>query len=314
LRIRAVVNPRAGLAAHRAIAALERARSRPFWQGLEVSVTERRGHATELTRDAVAAGADLVLAVGGDGTVNEVALGLQGSPATLGLVPVGSGNGLARGLLVPLRPDAALQVVEDGVACPLDVGLVNGRPFLNVAGVGLDADVGAAFQARGERGGRRGVLPYVLLAARRALHYRARRWTVEADGQAWSGRALFLVFANGRQYGAGAVIAPGARLDDGVIDLVIVEDTSVASLLFNWPRLFTGSIERYRPYRRLAVTRAVVTGDGPFIHHRDGEPMPEAGSLELGVTPRALNVLVPRRTAGDPTGPLAGAAAPGARP
>jgi YegS/Rv2252/BmrU family lipid kinase len=308
LKIRAVVNPRAGLAAHRAIAALDRARSRPFWRGLEVSVTQRRGHATELAREAVASGAEVVLAVGGDGTINEVAEGLERSTARLGIVPVGSGNGLARGLQIPLRPDAALQVVENGVPCLMDVGLANGRPFLNVAGAGLDADVGAAFQARGERGGRRGMLPYFLLAARRTLAYRARRWTVEADGQAWTGRAIMLVFANGRQYGGGAVIAPPARLDDGRLDLVILEDASAASILLNWPRLWTGSIERYKPYRRLTVARVAVTGDGPFIHHRDGEPMAETDRLEIAVSSRALGLLVPSRVAWDPAGPLAGGA------
>ncbi len=125
------------------------------------------------------AGADLVLAVGGDGTVNEVAQGLLGSPAALGIVPVGSGNGLARALRIPLRPAPALAALESGARRRMDVGFLNGRPFLNVAGVGFDAVVGHAFHEQGRRGGRRGLLGYVRLSLAELRAYRPPRLAIE---------------------------------------------------------------------------------------------------------------------------------------
>jgi diacylglycerol kinase family enzyme len=186
----------------------------------------------------------------------------------------------------------------------MDVGLANGRPFLNVAGAGLDAVVGADFHAHGRRGGRRGVLTYVRLTLRRALSYSAESWTLSSDGGEYGGRALIVVFVNGRQYGGGAILAPGARLDDGRLEAVVFEDASLVQMLVNAPRLFLGTIERFRRYRRLCVSSAVLTASRPFEHHRDGEPEAVSERLEVAIAPGALRILVPRATAEDPGGPF----------
>jgi diacylglycerol kinase family enzyme len=191
-------------------------------------------------------------------------------------VPVGSGNGLARTLGIPLTPRRAIRSLADGVVRRMDVGLANGRPFLNVAGAGLDAVVGADFHAHGSRGGRRGVLTYVRLTLRRALSYEAESWTLSSDAGDYGGRALIVVFVNGRQYGGGAILAPGSRLDDGLLEVVVFEDASLVQILANAPRLFLGTIERFSRYRRLTVSSAVLTAPRPFEHHRDGEPEPRS--------------------------------------
>lgn len=306
MRIVAVLNPRAGLTARRALEAVRR--GRPSWGEVEVRVTSGPGDARTWAAEAARDGVDLLLAVGGDGTANESAWGLLGSRTTLGLVPVGSGNGLARTLGIPLRPDRALAALEDGVRRRMDVGMVNGRPFLNVSGAGFDAAVGAAFQARGRRGGRRGLFTYVWLSLGESLRYRSQHWTLRAGEHTFEGRALVVAFVNGRQYGGAAVIAPGARLDDGLLDIVVLEDAPLAEVLANAPRLFLGSIERFRRYRRLAAAQAVLTGATPAVFHRDGEPEPASDRLEVRVEPRALSVLVPRATANDPRGPFSQAA------
>jgi len=306
VRIVAVLNPRAGLTARRALEAVRR--GRPSWGEVEVRVTSGPGDARTWAAEAARDGVDLLLAVGGDGTANESAWGLLGSRTTLGLVPVGSGNGLARTLGIPLRPDRALAALEDGVRRRMDVGMVNGRPFLNVSGAGFDAAVGAAFQARGRRGGRRGLFTYVWLSLGESLRYRSQHWTLRAGEHTFEGRALVVAFVNGRQYGGAAVIAPGARLDDGLLDIVVLEDAPLAEVLANAPRLFLGSIERFRRYRRLAAAQAVLTGATPAVFHRDGEPEPASDRLEVRVEPRALSVLVPRATANDPRGPFSQAA------
>jgi YegS/Rv2252/BmrU family lipid kinase len=291
------------VAAERALDAL---RAASLWPGLEIRLTEEPGHARNLAREAAQRGDDLVIAVGGDGTANEVAWGLQGSETTLGLLPVGSGNGLARTLRIPLAPRRAIGALAEGAVRRIDLGLVNGRPFLNVAGAGLDAVIGADFHAHGKQGGRRGVLTYVRLSLRRALSYAAESWNLVSDGGAYSGRALIVAFVNGRQYGGGAVLAPGARLDDGRLEIVIFEDAPLLQVVANAPRLFLGSIERFGRYRRLAASSAVLTATRSFEHHRDGEPEAPAPRLDVSVDPKALRILVPQHTAADPNGPFGG--------
>lgn len=266
--------------------------------------TDGPGHACDLAREAAAAGADAVLAVGGDGTANEVAQGLIHSPTALGLVPVGSGNGLARALGVPLSPAHALSVLTDAVPRAMDVGFVNGRPFLNVAGAGLDAEVGAEFHSHGRNGGRRGLWTYVRLALQRALSYEARPFQLDAGSLGFQGRAMIVAFVNGRQYGGGAILTPRARLDDGLLDVVVFEEARFAEIALQIPRLFLGRIERFRRYRHAQAASATLTAAHPFLHHRDGEPEPGVGRLDVRVAPRALRILVPRSTILDPRGPF----------
>ena len=301
MKARAILNPRAGLAAVRALHALER---HPGWPGVEVKTTAARGDARRFAEEAAAEGYDAVLSIGGDGTANEAAWGLLGSGTALGLVPMGSGNGLARTLGIPLRPERALDVLAGAVRRRMDVGMINGRPFLNVAGAGFDAQVGADFHAHGLRGGRRGIFTYVRLSLLRAWSYRAEEWRRTAGEGSFEGRALVIAFVNGRQYGGGAVVAPGARLDDGLLDVVVIEDAPRFEIAWNATRLFLGGIEQFRRYRHVPARTAVLAGPRPFAHHRDGEPEEGAERLEVTVQPLALAILVPAATAADPRGPF----------
>ena len=302
MKARAILNPRAGLAAARAVRALE---SDPAWRGTEILVTGARGDARAFAAEAAAAGYDAVLSIGGDGTANESAWGLLGSQTALGLVPMGSGNGLARTLGIPLRADRALGTLAGAVRRRMDVGMVNGRPFLNVAGAGFDAQVGADFHAHGLRGGRRGVMTYVRLSLLRTWSYRAEQWRLSAGEGRFEGRALVIAFVNGRQYGGGAVIVPGARLDVGLLAVVVIEDAPRFEMVWNATRLFLGSIEKFRRYRHFPARTAVLEDGGAFVHHRDGEPEDESARLEVTVQPLALTILVPAVTAADVRGPFA---------
>ena len=302
MRAVAIANPRAGLAAQRAIRAVEVSRGR--WRELELWTTSGPGQARELARTAVEEGFEVVLAVGGDGTANEVAGGLLGSPVALGVVPAGSGNGLARTLRIPLDAGGALQELSSAVTRRMDVGRINGRPFLNVGGAGFDAAVGQAFHARALRGGRRGVMNYVRIAFTMSWTYRCSGFLLEAGGHRFEGGAWLVAFVNGRQYGGAAVIAPGARLDDGLLDVIVVEQATPFEILAAAPRLYLGGLDGFRRYRRLAAERAVLTGPDPFPHHLDGEPGGPATRLEVSLDPKALSVLVPRATAEDPHGPF----------
>ena len=301
MRVRAIFNPRAGLRARRALEHVRR--GRPSWKDLEVAVTAGPGHAVALAREAASERADLVIVVGGDGTVNEAARGLLGTGIPIGIVPAGSGNGLARALGIPRSPARALTSLETAVVRPIDVGTVNGVPFLNVAGVGFDALVGRAFHEEG-RSGRRGIFSYVRISLALLSSYRAATLRVEAGGEVLEGRPFVVAFANGPQYGGGAVINPGALLDDGRLEVVFFEESPIREILANGSRLFLGGIERARGYRRVRASGAVVHPERPVEHHRDGEPEPPASRLDVALLPRALPLLVPPATLADPRGPF----------
>jgi diacylglycerol kinase (ATP) len=301
-----IANPRAGVAARSAIAAIQAAHA---WKRLDLKITEHQGHARELAAEAARRGEEIVIACGGDGTINEVAWGLLGSSTILGVLPAGSGNGLARTLGIPRHPIRALETLAIGVTRTMDVGMANGKPFLNVAGAGFDAAVGLAFDQHGKRGGRRGLSTYFRVGLRVALGYRSQVMAVEAgeaSGEApWERTALLVAFANGRQYGGGAVIAPRARLDDGQLDVITVEDAPVVETAWNSARMYLGQIERVRRYRRVLAPAAVLSGSQPMVFHRDGEPEPPAQRFEIGIQTRALRVLVPPDRAAQVGGPFA---------
>jgi diacylglycerol kinase family enzyme len=247
----------------------------------------------------------MVVAVGGDGTVNEVARGLLGSGAALGIAPVGSGNGLARALRLPLRPSRALATLESGVRRPIDVGRLNGGVFLNVAGTGFDASVGAAFHRAGLDGSRRGFLGYLRLSLAEVRRYRPRPLVLEANGARRELTPFIVTFANGPQYGSGAVINPGGRLDDGRLEVVSFDyRRSVFAVLAAAPRLFLGGLERARGYRKISTTRVTVSADSSLPIHRDGDPVESSERIEVELVPRALHVVVPAATLDDPDGPF----------
>jgi YegS/Rv2252/BmrU family lipid kinase len=302
VKVRAILNPRAGVGAQRTRDAVER--GRPGWSDFAVYLTRAPGHATELAREAVASGADVVVAVGGDGTVNEVARAVIGTSAALGIVPVGSGNGLARALRLPLQPARALEALERGELRAMDVGRLNGRPFLNVAGVGFDAAVGRAFHERGRRGGRRGLLGYVHLSVRELVAYRPTPLELECGGERLEIAPFVVTVANGPQYGSGAVVNPGARLDDGRFELVVFDHAPLPRLLLAASRMFAGGVERMPGYRRLSGTVATITSREPLAVHVDGDPVAPATRVDVELAPLALQVVVPAGVAADPAGPF----------
>ena len=253
----------------------------------------------------MAEGAELVIAVGGDGTVNEVARGLLGSGAALGIVPIGSGNGLARALRLPLRPTPALAALEAGVRRPIDVGRLNGGLFLNVAGTGFDAAVGAAFQRAGRDGRRRGLLSYLRLSLAEAVHYRPRPLVIEAEGERRELTPYVVTFANGPQYGSGAVINPGGLLDDGRLEAVFFAwRGSVAGILAAAPRLFLGGLEKLPSYGRVSGTRMTVIGSRPWPSTATATPSsrpPESRWSSCPGRSRSSSPPPPSRTRRDPS-------------
>ena len=257
-----------------------------------VFITERRRHACELTRLAVQNGASLVIAWGGDGTVNEVGSQLAFGNVPLGIVPSGSGNGLARTLGIPSTPAEAFDVALAGEDFIIDAGEFDGHLFFNVAGVGFDARIAHEFATNGLV--KRGFGRYLQIAVKELFTFEPDEHTIIADGDATRTRAMIIALANGRQYGNGAVIAPFARVDDARIDVVVVRDRPVLETLLEAPMLFAGQIARVRGVSMRPVTDVEITSSRAVIYHIDGEPFVGAVSLKGRVRPRALRVRVPR--------------------
>jgi YegS/Rv2252/BmrU family lipid kinase len=254
----------------------------------EVFVTERAGHARELAKSAVRRGARLVMAWGGDGTVNEVASALAFDEVPLGIIPAGSGNGLANELHISRRPEAAIASALAAQPRQIDLGEIDGHLFVNVAGVGLDAYVAAMFNGPGNVG--RGFIGYAKLAGRALFTYVPRHYRLDLDGTRTESRAVLIGIANGAQYGNNARIAPTAVLDDGLLDLVMVEESSRFRTLVNAPKLFTGRTECVSGYRAAKIRRAVIECDEPMDYHVDGEPLRGGTSLKIRIHPGALMI------------------------
>ena len=256
----------------------------------EVFVTEGRGHARELARAAVRRGTRLVISWGGDGTLNEVASALAfQEDVPLGLVPAGSGNGFARELGVDMRPERAIADAIRARSRAIDLGEVDDRLFVNVAGFGFDAHVAAEFD---KRGGRRGFGGYVAITARALVTYVPRDYTITtADGRSVS-RAILVTVANSAQFGNGARIAPRALLDDGLLDLVVVEERARWRTICHVPRLFNGTVGRIPGCSIRHVTRATIESDQPLFFHVDGEPGEGGKRVRVRVHPAALRVAV----------------------
>jgi YegS/Rv2252/BmrU family lipid kinase len=293
-RVAVVINPVAGVGA-----TLERARRRgelamDTLAGEQVEpdilITAHRGHARELASGAVARGARIVVAWGGDGTVNEVASALIGTAASLGVVPAGSGNGLARMLAMPSDGARALTRIVQGTDRRIDVGQIEDALFVNVAGVGFDAAIAAAFAEMGRA--RRGFLKYAAIVTRQLRRYESGTYDVALDssGPPTRHRAFLLSFANGRQWGNGAVIAPDADLGDGALEAVIVEDRGRAAVLAAIPRLFTGGIAGVPGVTIRRVRSAAVTGMGPLVYHADGEPHVADSTVRVHILPGVLRL------------------------
>lgn len=294
MRVGIVINPISGRRGSRPGEASRRrafTESRAAAAGTNATIvmTDGPGHARILSQTFVDQGYDTVIAMGGDGTVNEVAQALVGTPTTLGIVPCGSGDGLARGLRLPASPERAMEIALSSSFTAIDVGTVGDRIFLNIAGIGFDAAVARVFAGRSQRGAVGYVKSGVSLAwTYAAAHYEVNWHTGDAE-MARQGRKFLVAFANASTYGNGAVLAPAASLQDGVLDVVLVEAGTALQQFWRGRRLFWRSGSPAHGLERSRATRATVHGS-TLVCHVDGEAFEVSGALEIGVRPRALRV------------------------
>jgi YegS/Rv2252/BmrU family lipid kinase len=289
-RVLLIVNPASGFVTKDLAVALITRKLRRHFAGLALVHTASPPEALDTIRRGLDH-FDLFVAFGGDGTVNSVASALVGRERTLGILPGGSGNGLARNLGIPLSWLRALDTLITGRDVNIDAGEVNGRRFFNVAGIGLDGLIARQFERDAVT---RGILPYVYFALKGYLEMPAFRVRVHVAGEEFEEEIMIAALANFRQYGAKAVIAPQASPTDRLLDLCLLKRFTLRASSRNVQRLFAGTIHRTPFYRSLPCAEARLRSlSGPIPFHFDGEYGGERTDYEARVLPAALRVRVP---------------------
>jgi diacylglycerol kinase family enzyme len=285
VKTRFIVNARSG----RASKALPFVRAFAERTGAGIQMTQRPCHGAELARQAVDQGCELIVAVGGDGTMNEVASQLVGTPATLGLVPCGSGDGLGRHLRIHGRVERALSILLYGRPRVIDTGIADGHPFFTASGIGFEAEIAHRFNQLQRRGFGR----YLTTSARAFRDWQPQNMVITHDGGRTEVRAFTLAVANADQYGNDARIAPGARADDGEVNLTAIPQPGIINSLPLLARLFSGSIDRARGVVALHGTRFVIDREHAGWLHTDGELHSAGRVLEFTVRPASLRIMTP---------------------
>jgi YegS/Rv2252/BmrU family lipid kinase len=282
-----ILNPKAGHGLNRHIEKkIEEAfGNSPFV--IEKVYTQYAGHATELSRKAASENYDAVVAIGGDGTVNEVAAGLTASGTALGIIPAGSGNGFANFLKIPHDAGKALAIIKNGKSKTIDSFTVNNRFGINVTGVGFDAFVAHQFA----HAGKRGFLTYIKLVMKSYFGFKEQEFEIDLDGRKIFRKAFLTEVANGAEFGNHAVIAPPALADDGWLDVVILRKNNLFNLPFTLFRIFSGQRLQKFIAEYLRAKKIVITSSAPFYIHVDGEAAGIIDHAVIEIHPGTIRVL-----------------------
>lgn len=287
-----IINPISGTSDKRGLDKVAIERFAPLGVRVDVVWTTCQGDATAQARRAVAEGYGTVIAAGGDGTINETALALLNTGVTLGVVPCGSGNGLARHLEIPVDVDESLNVIALRHVTRCDSGMVNERPFFCTFGVGFDAAVSEKFANEKHRG----KLTYLRSTFREYLNYAPEEYEIMANGEVLTQKAFLVAVCNASQYGNNAYIAPDASMTDGQLDITIVHSGNPLTTALVGVDLMSGNLNRNTLISRLRVPSAVITRRGGGPAHIDGEPITLPERLEVKCLSNSLHVYTPLET------------------
>jgi YegS/Rv2252/BmrU family lipid kinase len=254
-----------------------------------IKFTEKRGHATELAKNGIG-NYDAILAVGGDGTVNEVARALVDTSTLMGIIPKGSGNGLARHLKIPMDIEKAIDAILTGKRISIDTFRVNNTLAINVSGIGFDGHIANLF---GENH-KRGFYEYVRLVIREYFSYREFTWLWNETSQQHS--SIIIALANSSQYGNNAFIAPSASVNDGILNISVVKKIPLYHGLSYLFRLFNRSLkpnDLFRFYESIGLT---ISSEIPLPYHVDGEPCGFSKNFKIQLFPGSLDLMIPSET------------------
>lgn len=255
---------------------------------IDIVYTKSPGDGTGLAKESIKKNFDLVVVVGGDGTMNEVGRALFKSDVAMGVIPAGSGNGFARNFKIPLDQELAIKMLLSPRIIKIDVGKINDHHFFNVAGLGLDAEISCNF----EEFGIRGPLPYFLIGTKSFMLYQPSPIKLKFDDREIEISPLLVSIANAPEYGNGAIIAPGAKPTDGILNVTILEKMPLWKAVPNLYRLFNGTINQIEGYHCYQFKDMIIERLTPGPIHTDGNPHMEGTKLKIEVIPSALKIVV----------------------
>lgn len=255
----------------------------------EVVYTEKAGHAIEIAAQAAQDEVDVVVAVGGDGTINEIARSLVHTQTALGIIPCGSGNGLARHLEIPMDPKKALEILNVGLTDVIDYGKIDGTSFFCTCGVGFDAFVSLKFA----NAGKRGLLTYLEQTLQESLKYQPETYELETEDGTTKYKAFLIACGNASQYGNNAYIAPQATLTDGLLDVTILEPFTVLDVPSLAFQLFNKTIDQNSRIKTLRCKQLCIHRTKPGVVHFDGDPMQAGKHIDIALIKKGLRVVVP---------------------
>lgn len=286
-RIVFVVNPISGTQGKRAILRGIDERIDHLLYDYSIVETQYAGHASEIAAQAVQDGVDIVVAIGGDGTINEVARSLVHTNTALGIIPCGSGNGLARHLRIPMDFKAAIDILNKGWQATIDYGKINDIPFFCTCGVGFDAFVSLKFADSNKRG----LLTYLENTLHESLTYQPETYEIENEEGTVKHKAFLIACGNASQYGNNAYIAPQASLTDGLLDVTILEPFTVLDVPTLSFQLFNKTINQNSCIKTMRAKKIKIHRTKPGVFHFDGDPVMGSEILEVEIVPKGLNVI-----------------------
>ena len=252
-----------------------------------IQYTTHAGHAAEIARKT-AGKADIIVAVGGDGTVNEVARSLVHTTTALGIIPAGSGNGLARHLRIPMDPAEAMKLINEACIEKLDYGRINGEAFFCTCGVGFDAFISMKFAEAGKRG----LSTYIEKTLQDGLSYRPEVYRIEMDGEDETHEAFLIACANASQYGNNAYITPKASMSDGLLDVTVMEPFPLISAPQILLQMFNKSLDENSHIRSLRCRSLKILRKKPGVVHYDGDPIMIDGDLNISLVSKGINMVI----------------------
>lgn len=282
-----VVNPISGTQGKKAILEWIDERIDRTLYDYTVVKTQYAGHAVEIAATAAREKVDMVVAIGGDGTINEIGRSLVHTDTALGIIPCGSGNGLARHLQIPLEPKAAIDIINEGNRLCIDYGKINNIPFFCTCGVGFDAFVSLKFADSGKRG----LLTYLENTLHESLNYKPETYEIENEEGTVKYKAFLIACANASQYGNNAYIAPQASLTDGLMDVTILEPFTVLDVPSLSFQLFNKTIDQNSRIKTLRTKKIKIHRSKPGVLHFDGDPLMADEDIEVELIPHGLNII-----------------------
>lgn len=253
-----------------------------------IAETNYVGHACDMAKEARDNGYYAVIAVGGDGTVNEVARSLTHSNTALGIIPCGSGNGLARHLMLPMDVRKAVEIINLHTVHALDYGLINDMPFFCTCGMGFDAFISMKFA----EAGRRGPITYIENILREGLRYKPETYEIHDESGMSVSKAFLISCANASQYGNNAYIAPQASMSDGLLDVTIMEPFDMIEAPQLSIDIFNKTLDKNPRIKTFKTRHIHVKRENPGFIHYDGDPVMAAADVDVRVEPQGINVIV----------------------